>query len=398
MPEPSISLGDMVAHDLPLEWPEAVAVVQEVCTRLVSPRTGSPDLSHILLDSSGTMELLSAPPSTEPQVQRLGHLLSSLLEGTSPPAELRLFASQMTSSVTATSLDDFSRRLAYFERPGRSRLLQQLFERAEPALAAARQQREHPVAAAATADADRASGKERQRPRVDQRRLWRAIAAAVVIGLVGTGTFVGWRRLPRSSAAPAVVRRTRAAVGSLVADTMNSGRALLAKAGLLTDAPAPAKQEQVRSAVKPNSRRKPMAKPSTPEGTAVDSNPPAIPVPAAETPAVTANPVASASIVAADDLPADAIVYSADDAGVLPPTLLFPQLPRTENGTPSHSAAADAEVLVNERGVVEAVKLLNHPEQVHERMLLSAMKAWRYHPALKDGRPVRYVVRIKLPL
>jgi hypothetical protein len=93
MQEPSISLGDMVSHDLPLEWPEAVAVVQEVCTRLAGPRTGCPELSHILLDSSGTMELLSAPPSAEPQSQRLGHLLSSLLEGTSPPAELRLFAS-----------------------------------------------------------------------------------------------------------------------------------------------------------------------------------------------------------------------------------------------------------------------------------------------------------------
>jgi hypothetical protein len=30
-------------------------------------------------------------------------------------------------------------------------------------------------------------------------------------------------------------------------------------------------------------------------------------------------------------------------------------------------------------------------------MLLSAMKAWRYHPALKDGHPVKYVVRVTLP-
>jgi hypothetical protein len=55
------------------------------------------------------------------------------------------------------------------------------------------------------------------------------------------------------------------------------------------------------------------------------------------------------------------------------------------------------DLLVNEAGAVQRVKFLNKPERLRQSMLLSAMKAWRYHPALKDGHPVKYVVRITLP-
>src|SRR3954465_11757010 len=71
MPEPSISVGDMLAYDLPLAWHEAVAVVQEVCASLFGSRTGAPDVSHVLLLGSGAIELLPEPPSAEPQVQPL---------------------------------------------------------------------------------------------------------------------------------------------------------------------------------------------------------------------------------------------------------------------------------------------------------------------------------------
>src|SRR6266436_1043622 len=89
----SIELGDLLAHDVPVEWPEAVAVVQEVCAKLFGS-VDVPDPSHIRLHHSGTIELLPGSPSGEPAAQRLGYTLSALLQGTSPPAELRLFASR----------------------------------------------------------------------------------------------------------------------------------------------------------------------------------------------------------------------------------------------------------------------------------------------------------------
>ena len=48
------------------------------------------------------------------------------------------------------------------------------------------------------------------------------------------------------------------------------------------------------------------------------------------------------------------------------------------------------EVVVSETGEVERAKLLGAPQNVHESMLLSAIKAWQFTPAVKDGMAVRY--------
>ena len=52
---------------------------------------------------------------------------------------------------------------------------------------------------------------------------------------------------------------------------------------------------------------------------------------------------------------------------------------------------------MDETGVVDRVKFINKPERLRQGMLLSAMKAWRYHPALKDGHPVKYIIRVMIP-
>jgi hypothetical protein len=41
-------------------------------------------------------------------------------------------------------------------------------------------------------------------------------------------------------------------------------------------------------------------------------------------------------------------------------------------------------------GTVESVRLLDRPRDIHASMLLSAAKSWQFHPAMKDGVPVRY--------
>ena len=52
------------------------------------------------------------------------------------------------------------------------------------------------------------------------------------------------------------------------------------------------------------------------------------------------------------------------------------------------------EVLVNERGTVDAVRAVAPPRTLGESLLvtmgLSAAKSWSFQPALKDGRPVKY--------
>ena len=54
------------------------------------------------------------------------------------------------------------------------------------------------------------------------------------------------------------------------------------------------------------------------------------------------------------------------------------------------------EVIVSPYGLVERAKLISSPNDVHESMILSAIKAWQFTPAVKDGHPVRY--RLVLPV
>ena len=58
----SIIVGDVVSHDMSLEWHEAVAVVQEVCTLLLASHAGAPDPAHIQLDRIGGIVLLPGSP------------------------------------------------------------------------------------------------------------------------------------------------------------------------------------------------------------------------------------------------------------------------------------------------------------------------------------------------
>jgi hypothetical protein len=398
--ESSIDFGDLLARDVPLEWHEAVAVVQEACGQLFGPGVEAPDPTHIRLHPAGTIELLPQPHSSEPPTQRLGHTLNALMQGTLPPAELRLFASESTSVVAAAiSVDDFSRRLAYFERPGRSRVLQLLYERAAPALAAAPPRREHPdtqAPVAVASDAENADANDGALRNVRAR-------VAVFAALMGCAlTFWGWywlRANHRTPPVPAVLSETRAVVGSLIAGTVSSGKALLGSAGLI-DVPktAATPDPDIPGDVKIRPARDNKTPASRSSSTSSVPSPPVVAPETREQPAGSVSPPARAATP--DEVSADATVYTANAPGVLPPKLVWPQLPTTaptDGADPPRPSPGEVDLLVNEGGVVEAVKLLTAPGGFHQRMLLSAMKAWRYHPAVKDGRPVRYVVRVTIP-
>jgi hypothetical protein len=47
---------------------------------------------------------------------------------------------------------------------------------------------------------------------------------------------------------------------------------------------------------------------------------------------------------------------------------------------------------------VENVRLHTPLNRHHERMIVSPAKAWRYRPATKNGRPVRYRILVKVNL
>lgn len=92
-------------------------------------------------------------------------------------------------------------------------------------------------------------------------------------------------------------------------------------------------------------------------------------------------------------------IYTIADLGVTPPRplgrqLATPSLPR-RSGPPT----GRLEILVDRSGRVETVRLETPLNGYHDRMIVSAVKAWHYKPALRNGRPVRYtlVMSITLP-
>ena len=91
--------------------------------------------------------------------------------------------------------------------------------------------------------------------------------------------------------------------------------------------------------------------------------------------------------------PIESRVYSEQDFGVSPPTMVYPKLPSgpRPDSLPSSSYV---EVVVDEYGQVQRVRLRATEPSLNDRMIVSAVKAWQFAPAVKDGVPVKYTLRV----
>jgi len=93
--------------------------------------------------------------------------------------------------------------------------------------------------------------------------------------------------------------------------------------------------------------------------------------------------------------------YGPNDADVTPPVVVSQQLPPWR---PSKLAATRRDyqgavaLVIDESGNVESVALLTSLQPEYNPVLLKAAREWKFRPATKDGRPVRYrkVVGIRL--
>ncbi len=120
--------------------------------------------------------------------------------------------------------------------------------------------------------------------------------------------------------------------------------------------------------------------------------------PAATTPpdrlgaaAAVAPPDASAAVPPAAEPIAtvvDDTIYSAQDRDVVPP--------QTSEALPGPTISSWTtrtnvmEVIVSDSGAVERVRLVTPPQRMPDMFALSRAKVWKFKPAMKDGKPVRY--------
>ena len=89
-----------------------------------------------------------------------------------------------------------------------------------------------------------------------------------------------------------------------------------------------------------------------------------------------------------DEIDVDRI-YTRTDANVTLPLNVYPKFP-TQLAASDTSRRAVLELTIAKDGLVEGVKMLTAPRNIHEFMLLSAVKAWRFEPARLGGRAIRF--------
>ena len=92
------------------------------------------------------------------------------------------------------------------------------------------------------------------------------------------------------------------------------------------------------------------------------------------------------------------IVYSADDDGVLPAMLVRPLLPAEPPPDVPPEQIGTLELVVNEQGDVERVRLISPSNRFHERMLVAHAKTWKFRPALREGQPVKFRTVVRLTI
>ncbi len=426
-----LTVADILARGVAVEWHEAVAIVRAVTEASHGSAAADrvPDLHEILLSADGTVAVTGGAPGQEP-VRRLGQLLQGILNTAEPPVQLRLAISQATAPIPAySSIRQFDEALGYFERPGRPSIIAAVYRRAVDSPA------RQIAVAVPTLDAiaplpSGASAEQQPQPRPRNRRREQAAAAVTVLMLAGSSAAVSFTGSARRKAAmlPAIAGRAAATLGdsifngiSFVTERVGLGRLVSADEGSGADAAPEHPPAPTSPKLSTQSRARPTS--TTPSAAAGKTAPkPA----AALAPIPSARPAALAALVpipgnsrpfAAFDLePAPAAAsraavetiyvpvgripqrgsledeptYAAGSEGVMPPVAMRPQLPRELPPNTRRSDLRQIEVIVSPTGIVESVKLVGAPRNVHDSMLLSAIKAWEFVPAVKDGVAVRY--------
>jgi hypothetical protein len=86
----------------------------------------------------------------------------------------------------------------------------------------------------------------------------------------------------------------------------------------------------------------------------------------------------------------DPVVYSSASLDVQPPVIYSPKLPPLPPADPYWQGTNTMELLIDESGEVKQARLTSRPVRMSDMMLLSPAKTWKFHPALKNGQPVKY--------
>jgi hypothetical protein len=458
---------------VPLEWHEAVAIVQELAKRsLAGEELHARRASDVSMDAEGQLHAATAGPgiaargalkaAREAQhVADLRTLLGELLPQTSIPSALRVLGEPSTQGADITSLEEFSKALGFFERPGRARDLKIVAARQSSAveqqsldekLAELTRKARHETAPPVTEATDGgweflSESSEEAQPGLPERHPTRPPAAAerlarwirergrVVLMAAGAAAAVllltmlayrAWNSQEISTSTAAMARETAASTpASPVPVGAAKGTASKPIKNVEVPRPAPPKNIPVTTRDLPTRSRDSStvnidARPTLARETARVVTPsPAAPPPSLAPPSPMAAEISRpptvpalaprpyASNIAPTFLPSARLdpplvsfdtVYDSRDAQVQPARLLRPQLPDIPPDFPAETLGI-FEFVVSARGTVDRIRLVRSPvdRQYRDIMLMPAAKAWIFQPATRDGLPVRYRLQLLIP-
>jgi TonB family protein len=88
-------------------------------------------------------------------------------------------------------------------------------------------------------------------------------------------------------------------------------------------------------------------------------------------------------------------VYTVDDVGVVPPTVINQRMPAMTPDlvriTKAMNTSAVVEIVIDEKGDVVDATIIKSVNASFDNIVIGAARRWKYRPALKDGVAVRYV-------
>jgi len=426
-----VPLSTLIGHGVALQWYEAVGVIQEICERRgnTQPPDPIPDVAHTWLGPDGRVSISPGTVASESSAAQpaaaLGQLLHTLVDEMGLPIQLDLVVqAAMSPTPPQMTVNEFSEALVRFERPNRALALREVYTRwaalpaevrsvAVPAVAPPPPP---PLPVKVVELTPPADAMDLFLPEQAPRRLVRipvipvAVAACVIVAAAGVAAWglPGSNPVqpPNAPPAPAVFAEARN-VASLVpqawtvaADAETAGNSLaldtIPGSGLPDD-PAPTSRWRgaARSSTSGGSDAYLAPRPALPSAAA----PPAGNVTRAPEPSAAPRSAPSPNVVVDDRLeapPSEPMgpIFSSADEDVVPPVLVQPRLSlEPPLGVPLRDLSV-FDVLVSDDGRVETVRLAGPAKDYREAMIQSAIKNWKFRPAIKDGRPVRYMRRV----
>ena len=381
-----------------IQWPEAVAFIMTLAEDVAARDEGSvPDLEYVALTMDGTVETLPSAPASDTPVRQIGRALQTLLGHTDAPDELHRIAAHAVEAPDTASLDDVVRAISFFERPDREEQLATLAQRA--------------------AEVRRQFAAEDELKHLEEReRSKAALPPETTPGEEGPEPFLSWT----VAVAPVALVLAIVAVGGMWWLGLDLGKVVgsqfRAIFGTSEIPPKPLPDEPVEEpqSQPPGTGRTAGVRGRDSSGT--DTERPAGERAGVASPALpavrTADPgptdgrggagTRGLRIVITDlggeplDDGTGRLIFTGRDPSVRPATLLRSPLPSEPPAGLSPADIGVFDMVIDEIGNVERIKLISPSNRYQERMLVSAAKAWKFRPATRDGRPVRFRLQVRI--